>query len=91
MASKLARARGVPISFDKDGINVHFKGRDKDVQKLMKDIEKDKKLKGRGPVGKFFSEDSLKKLMEICDAKIGDSVFLACGKDRANHIKTKST
>ena len=45
-------------------------------------IEKDKKLKGRGPVGKFFSEDSLKKLMEICDAKIGDSVFLACGKDR---------
>ncbi len=45
-------------------------------------IEKDKKLEGRGPVGKFFSEDSLKKLMEICDAKIGDSVFLACGKDR---------
>ena len=44
MLQKLARARGVPISFDKDGINVHFKGRDKDVQKLMKDIEKDKKL-----------------------------------------------
>ena len=44
MIQKLARARGVPVSFDKDGINVHFKGRDKDVQKLMKDIEKDKKL-----------------------------------------------
>ena len=44
MIQKLARARGVPVSFDKDGINVHFKGRDKDVKKLMKDIEKDKKL-----------------------------------------------
>ena len=25
-------------------------------------IEKDKEIKGKGPVGKFFSEDQLKKL-----------------------------
>ncbi len=44
-------------------------------------IEQDKTLKGKGPVGKFFSEDSLKELMKICDAQIGDSIFLACGKE----------
>ena len=42
-------------------------------------LEKDKEIKGKGPVGKFFSEDSLKELMKICNAQIGDSVFLACG------------
>ena len=41
---KLARARGVPLKFEPDGINIKFKGREKDVQKLMRDIEKDKKL-----------------------------------------------
>ena len=45
-------------------------------------IEKDKIITGKGPVGKFFSEDSLKKIMEICNASIGDSIFLACGKER---------
>ena len=44
-------------------------------------IEKEKEIKGKGPVGKFFSEDRLKKLMQICNADIGDSVFLACGKE----------
>ena len=44
-------------------------------------IEKDKNISGKGPVGKFFSEDSLIELMKICNAKIGDSVFLACGKE----------
>ena len=44
-------------------------------------IEQDKQLKGKGPVGKFFSEDSLKELMKICNAKVGDSIFLACGKE----------
>tara|TARA_B100000886_G_scaffold135357_1_gene91312 strand:- start:3926 stop:5713 length:1788 start_codon:yes stop_codon:yes gene_type:complete len=43
-------------------------------------IEKDKEIKGKGPVGKFFSEDSLKELMKKYNADIGDSVFLACGK-----------
>ena len=45
-------------------------------------LEKDKAIKGKGPVGKFFSENSLKELMKICEAEIGDSVFLACGKER---------
>jgi len=43
-------------------------------------IEKDKKISGKGPVGKFFSEESLKEIMTICNAEIGDSIFLACGK-----------
>jgi aspartyl-tRNA synthetase len=45
-------------------------------------IEKDKEIKGKGPVGKFFSEESLKEMMKICDAKVGDSIFLACGKEK---------
>ena len=43
-------------------------------------FEKSKILTGKGPIGKFFSEDSLKELMKICKASIGDSIFLACGK-----------
>tara|TARA_B100001093_G_C26730343_1_gene971945 strand:- start:260 stop:1327 length:1068 start_codon:yes stop_codon:yes gene_type:complete len=45
-------------------------------------IEQDEKIKGKGPVGKFFSEDSLKEIMNNCNAKIGDSIFLACGKKK---------
>ena len=44
-------------------------------------IEKDKEIKGKGPVGKFFSEDSIKEIMNTCNAEIGDSIFLACGKE----------
>lgn len=43
-------------------------------------IEKDKKLSAKGPVGKFFSEDSLKDIMKITNAEVGDSLFFACGK-----------
>ena len=45
-------------------------------------LEKDKQIKGKGPVGKFFGENSLKELMKICNAKIGDSIFFACGQER---------
>ena len=45
-------------------------------------IEKDKEIKGKGPVGKFFSEESLKEIMKICSAEVGDSIFLACGKKK---------
>ena len=45
-------------------------------------LEKENEIKGKGPIGKFFSEDSLKELMKICGAEIGDSVFLACGKKK---------
>jgi len=43
-------------------------------------IEKNEKILGKGPVGKFFSEDSLREIMKICNAEVGDSIFLACGK-----------
>ena len=45
-------------------------------------IEEDKGVKGKGPVGKFFSEDSLKEIMKNFKAEIGDSIFLACGKEK---------
>ena len=43
-------------------------------------FEKDSKISAKGPVGKFFSEESLKEIMKITSAKEGDSVFFACGK-----------
>ena len=43
-------------------------------------IEKNDKICGKGPVGKFFSEESLKEIMKISKAEVGDSLFLACGK-----------
>ena len=45
-------------------------------------IEKEKDISGKGPVGKFFSTESIKEIMKISSAEIGDSVFLACGKIR---------
>ena len=45
-------------------------------------IEKDREIRGKGPVGKFFSEDSIKEIMKNNDAEIGDSIFLACGKEK---------
>jgi len=45
-------------------------------------IEQDKEIKGKGPIGKFFSENSLKEIMKISGAEIGDSLFLACGKKK---------
>ena len=45
-------------------------------------IEKNQKIEGKGPVGKFFSEDSLKDIMKNFKAEIGDSIFLACGKEK---------
>ena len=44
-------------------------------------FEKKDKITGKGPIGKFFSEESLKEIMKICKAEIGDSIFLACGKE----------
>ena len=43
-------------------------------------IEKDKKISGKGPVGKFFTSESLKEIMKITNAEVGDSIFLSCGK-----------
>jgi len=43
-------------------------------------LEKDKEISAKGPVGKFFKEDALKKIMQITSAEIGDSIFFSCGK-----------
>jgi len=43
-------------------------------------IEKEKEISAKGPVGKFFTKDSLNEIMIKTNAKAGDSIFLACGK-----------
>ena len=43
-------------------------------------IEKNDKVTGKGPVGKFFSEESIMEIMKLTKAEIGDTVFLSCGK-----------
>ena len=43
-------------------------------------IEKDKEVYGKGPVGKFFSKNSLEEIMKLTGAEVGDSIFLACAK-----------
>ncbi len=43
-------------------------------------FEKNEKISGKGPVGKFFSEESLLEIMKSTNAEVGDSIFFACGK-----------
>ena len=43
-------------------------------------LEKNKEISAKGPVGKFFSKESLEEIMKITQAKEGDSIFLACSK-----------
>ena len=43
-------------------------------------IVKEKEISAKGPVGKFFSKDSLNEIMIKTEAKVGDSIFLACDK-----------
>ena len=43
-------------------------------------IEKSKNVSAKGPVGKFFSKESLEEIMKITGAEVGDSIFFACGK-----------
>ena len=43
-------------------------------------IEEDDRISAKGPVGKFFSKESLEEIMKITKAGIGDSLFFACGK-----------
>ncbi len=43
-------------------------------------IEKNKDIQGKGPIGKFFNNDSIKCIMNITSAEVGDTVFLSCGK-----------
>ena len=45
-------------------------------------FENNGSITGKGPVGKFFSEESLREIMKITSATIGDSIFLSCGKKK---------
>ena len=43
-------------------------------------FEKDKTISAKGPIGKLFSENSLKEIMKVTSAEVGDSIFFACDK-----------
>ena len=43
-------------------------------------IDNDGEIIAKGPVGKFFSKDSLKEIMKKTGANVGDSIFFACNK-----------
>jgi len=45
-------------------------------------IEKNGLICAKGPVGKFFSSQSLEEIMKKTGAKVGDSIFLSCGKHK---------
>ena len=45
-------------------------------------IEKNGIITAKGPVGKFFSSEALKDIMDKTSAKVGDSIFLACAKQK---------
>ena len=45
-------------------------------------FEKNNNISAKGTIGKLFSEESLKKIMKITSAEIGDSIFLACGNTK---------
>ncbi|MDC3014891.1 aspartate--tRNA ligase [Candidatus Pelagibacter sp.] len=39
-------------------------------------------ISAKGPVGKFFSKESLEEIMKKTGAKVGDSIFMACNKKK---------
>ncbi len=39
-------------------------------------------ISAKGPVGKFFSKESLDEIMKKTGAKVGDSIFMACSKKK---------
>ena len=43
--------------------------------------ESDNTLVAKGPIGKFFSKDSLKEIIKITSAEVGDSIFMSCSKE----------
>ena len=86
LVSKGNIVRGIIAKNTKDKPRSFFDG----IDKWAKDqgasglayftIEEEAEIKGKGPVGKFFTSDSIKEIMKISEAKVGDSIFLACGK-----------
>jgi len=45
-------------------------------------IKEGGKISGKGPVGKFFSNEACEELMKICEAQDGDSIFMSCGEKK---------
>ena len=45
-------------------------------------LESDKEILAKGPIGKFFSKEALTEIMKKTKAQIGDSIFMACGKQK---------
>ena len=43
-------------------------------------IEDEGDLSAKGPVGKFFSKEALVEIIKKTNAEVGDSIFMACGK-----------
>ena len=43
--------------------------------------DSDNTLIAKGPIGKFFSKDSLKEIIKITSAEVGDSIFMSCSKE----------
>ncbi len=86
LVSKGCIVRGIITKNTKDKPRSFFDGIDKWAKNQGASglayftIEKENEIKGKGPVGKFFSSDSIEKIMKISNAEVGDSVFLACGK-----------
>ena len=86
LVNKGSIVRGIITKNTKDKPRSFFDGIDKWAKEQGASglayftIEKDSEIKGKGPVGKFFSPDSINDIMKISKAEVGDSVFLACGK-----------
>ena len=43
-------------------------------------FEKDNDISAKGPIGKFFSKEALLEIMKKTNSEVGDSIFMACGK-----------
>ena len=43
-------------------------------------FEKENQLSAKGPIGKFFSKEALEEIMKKTNSEVGDSIFMACGK-----------
>jgi len=86
LVSKGCIVRGIITKNTKDKPRSFFDGIDKWAKNQGASglayftIEKEDKIKGKGPVGKFFSSDAIDQIMKISNAQVGDSIFLACGK-----------
>ncbi|MFL2903090.1 MAG: aspartate--tRNA ligase [Candidatus Pelagibacter sp.] len=43
-------------------------------------IEKEGEFSAKGPIGKFFSKESIEEIMKKTNSEVGDSIFMACDK-----------